>query len=237
MTATADADVADLARLLHGTWVRRLTIGGALLETNSFLYFDMSGPEPGLGEALMIDRINQGWDALASSSGDLHVDHGHEPLSETAATTGAYWQVSMKRWPPDAAGEGFSGVALALSGDYRGTGEEYPPNGLRFTESGTFYRAGPDYTTLHPWRAPPMTAGSADSADESERFTPVDAVVVRTGVDERARPTLTFIMCQDGIVDRYYKISNATPTVRGKSLKDAWRSDLISGTFLAEMYR
>lgn len=271
LIAPTDARVGDFARLLHGTWVRRLTIGGAPVETNSFLYFDMSSPEAGQGQALMIDRIYQGWDNLASVTGAAHANPAR-PTTKTSfvrpteeerlpdaelevpATTGAYWSVSIKPARADAASQGHSGVTLALAGDYRGTGDEYPPNGFRFTETGTLYRDGPAYATLRPWRAPPQAVGAAQAApstNAAERFTPVDAVVVTVGhVDaagnailasepisvgpaEMARPTLTFVICQDEIVDRYYKVGNATPTVQGKSLKAAWDFALASGMFQA----
>lgn len=258
LTATADARVADFARLLHGTWVRRLTFGGVLLETNSFLYFDMSGPEAGEGRALMIDRVNQGWDRLSSAAGTTARTSadGRSPESEleAPATTGAYWSVSIKPAPAEPFSKGHSGLTMALAGEYRGTAKEIPPGGFRFTETGTFYRDDTAYSTVRPWRAPPMaveaTQGAA-SADPAERFTPVDAVVVEignagragnvspaagpipSGSGESARPTLTYVMCQDQIVDRYYKVDSATPSVEGKSLKAAWDSAVASGMFRA----
>lgn len=251
--ATADASVADFARLLHGTWVRRLTIGGVPVETNSFWYFDMSGLEAGRGQALMIDRVNQGWDDMDSVTGasvrriEAAPPGGAEP--EAPATTGAYWSVSIEPAPAIAASRGHKGVTLALAGDYRGTGAEYPPSGFRFVEAGTFYRDAAAYATLRPWRAPPMATEPAPAtpATNAEGYTPVDAVLVQVGnsageamrsgeptssaPDKTARPTLTFVICQDEIVDRYYKVSGATPTVQGKSLKAAWDSALASGMF------
>ena len=271
LIAPTNAGVADFARLLHGTWVRRLTIRGVPVETNSFLYFDTSSPEAGQGQALMIDRTYQGWDNLASRSGSAYTNPARPATKasfvrqteekglpgaelEVPATTGAYWSVSIKPALADAASQGHSGVTLALAGDYRGTGDEYPPNGFHFTETGTFYRDGPAYATLHPWRAPPQAIGAAQatpSTNDAELFSSVDAVVVTVGnVDatgnamlageptsagsnETARPTLTFVICQDEIVDRYYKISSSTPTVQGKSLRAAWDSALASGMFQA----
>lgn len=248
-----EASVEDFARLLHGTWVRRLTIGGVPVETNSFWYFDMSGPEAGRGQALMIDRVNQGWDHMESVTGasvrriEAGPPAGAEP--EAPATTGAYWSVSIETAPADSASRGHKGVTLALAGDYRGTGAEYPPSGFRFVEAGTFYRDAAAYATVRPWRAPPMATelAPATPATNAERYTPVDAVLVQVGdstgkamrsgeptspaPDKTARPTLTFVICQDEIVDRYYKVSSATPTVQGKSLKAAWDSALASGMF------
>lgn len=227
--ATSGASVADLARLLHGTWVRRLTIGGAPIETNSFWYFDMSSPQAGRGQALMIDRVNQGWDALGSIAGTaVRPSEEEAPAGaelEAAATTGAYWSVSIT--PAPAAGRGQEGVILSLAGDYRGTAER--PDGFRFTETGTFYRDGTGYATHAPWRAPPMAVSTAGAAPA---YTPVDAVVV--DLDRSGGPMLTFIVCQDEIVDRYYKVNSATPTVEGKSLKAAWESALASGMFKAD---
>jgi hypothetical protein len=236
------------------------------------MYFDMSGPEAGRGRALMIDRIYQGWDNLASVSGSVYAKPARpatgasfapriegEPLPEAElevpATTGAYWAVSIKPAPADAASQGHSGVMLALAGDYRGTGDEYPANGFHYTETGTFYRDGPAYATLHPWRAPPQAVGAAQatpSTNAAELFTPVDAVILTVGnvdaagnatpaggpptpagPDGTARPTLTFVICQDEIVDRYYKVSSATPTVQGKSLRVAWGAALAAGMFQA----
>ncbi|HEX8257421.1 MAG TPA: hypothetical protein VF589_07295 [Allosphingosinicella sp.] len=256
LSAPGHGSVAHLARLLHGTWVRRLTIAGVAVETNSFLYFDMSGPEAGKGEALMIDLINQGWDGLASPAASLPGKRQAEPAqaaeARMPATTGAYWVVSMKPAAPAAASRGRSGVALALAGDYRGTGAEYPPNGFRFTETGSFYGDGPGYSTVQPWRAPPMALEAAPTtqpAQSAEAFTPIDLVAVRPGtVDpagnrigpraptsegqwEMALPRLTYVVCEGEIVDRYFKIDSATPTVGGKSLKAAWHSALETGLF------
>jgi hypothetical protein len=142
-------------------------------------------------------------------------------------------------------------VTLALAGEYRGTGPEYPPNGFRFTESGTFYRDGSAYATLHPWRAPPQAMGpgeAAASAQPAEQYSPVDAVMVRTAdaiavgnlirtgkptpdPKDMALTTLTFVVCEGEIVDRYYKIDNSTPSIAGKSLKAAWDSAVASGLF------
>lgn len=231
--ATTDASVAEFARLLHGTWVRRLTIGGAPVETNSFWYFDMSRPETGQGEALMIDRVNQGWDDLAPVTGPVpsgkEAAHAAGAELEAPATTGAYWSVSIRPAPADPAGKGRSGLTLALGGDYRGTGPEYPAEGLRFIETGTFYRNGGAYSTLKPWRAPPLAGGT----NAAESFTPVDSVVATAATNGTARPTLTFVVCQDDIVDRYYKISSDKPAVEGKSLKAAWDSAVASGMFRA----
>ncbi len=226
-----DGSVADFAHLLHGTWVRRLTIHGVPVETNSFWYIDMSDPEAGRGQALMIDRINQGPDKLA------------HPLAKVAlevpATTGAYWSVAITPAPADPASQGHPGVTLALAGDYRGTGNDYPPNGFRFTETGTFYRHGTAYATLHAWHAPPQATPSAGAGVPTAPDTLVDAVVV-TGADaaasgraDAASPTLTFVACQDGVVDQYIKVNSATPLVEGKSLKKAWDRALASGMFQA----
>ena len=251
LAAPRDASVADLAGLLHGTWLRRLTVAGEPVETNSFLYFDMSGPEAGKGQALMIDRINQGWDDLASVTGWVapKAKPGSPGEVEAAATTGAYWLVSIEPAKADAASRGHSGVAMALAGDYRGNGDELSRKGFRFTETGTFYRDGAAYVTVQPWRAPPMAAAgdAAAPTPPAEPFTPVDAVVVRAGTgggagdvmpandsmraepDEAAWPTLTFVVCDGDIVDRYHKIDGATPTVEGRRLSAAWDAVLESG--------
>ncbi|WP_404337973.1 hypothetical protein AB2M62_03890 [Sphingomonas sp. MMS12-HWE2-04] len=225
--------MADLARLLHGTWVRRLTMGGAPIETNSFFYFDFPNPETGVGHALMIDHIYQGWDSISSVPGSRPAakSGGSAAEGEAPATTGAYWSVSIRPAPADAASQGHAGLTLALDGDYRGTGEEYPRSGFRFTETGTLYRDGAGYATLHPWRAPPMAVGEAQGPSGADRFTPVDAVRVSPGGKAGTPPTLTYTLCQDGIVDRYYKISDAAPTVKGRPLKLAWEAALASGAF------
>lgn len=262
LNAPADASVADFARMLHGTWVRRLTIHGVPVETNSFWYFDMSSPEAGQGQALMIDRINQGPDHLASVTGSAYpkparratkanfvrqseTEHPPETGLEGPSTIGAYWSVSVMPAPADMASRGHPGVTLALAGDYHGTGDDYPPNGFHFTETGTFYRDGTAYTTLHPWHAPPQATPSTDAAEPPSADTSVDAVVVTGGnVDaagnvlpagskRAARPTLTFVSCQDGVVDRYFKVNSAPPAVEGKSLGAAWESALASGMFQA----
>jgi hypothetical protein len=266
LVAPGDARVADFTRLLHGTWVRRLTISGVPVETNSFWYFDMSDPETGRGQALMIDRVNQGWDKLASPSKRVAagpppratetnlvgpVEQGSRRGAEPAATTGAFWSVAVRPAPADAGSRGHAGVTLVLAGEYHGTGSEYPPTGFRFTESGTFYRDGSAYATLHPWRAPPQAMGTSEamsSANSAEPYSPVDAVVVRaddpvlagtsTSGGEtpslnppEAAATLTFIVCEGEIVDRYYKVDNETPKVAGRSLRAAWQSAIASGLF------
>jgi len=68
------------------------------------------------------------------------------------------------------------------------------------------------------------------AATKEEHFTPVDAVVVQNG-GETARPTPTFVICQDEIIDRYYKLSSETPRLQGRSLKAAWDTALASGAF------
>lgn len=235
LIAPADARVADLARLLHGTWVRRLTMGGAPIETNSFFYFDFPNPETGQGHALMIDHIYQGWDSVTSVPGARPVAKPGAAAAdgEVPATTGAYWSVSIRAAPADPASQGRAGLTLALDGDYRGTGAEYPRGGFRFTETGTLYRRGAGYTTLQPWRAPPMAVGEGQAPNGADRFTPVDAVRVTPGAGAGAPPILTYVLCQDGIVDRYYKISESTPTVGGKPLKAAWEAALASTAFKA----
>jgi hypothetical protein len=231
----SDVKVGELARLLHGTWVRRLTIQGVPVQTNSFFYFDMERPAAGRGEALMIDRINQGWDRTSPVPADA-ASPGPEP--EPAATTGAYWSVSIKSGATDPAAPGRSGAMVALAGDYRGTGEEYPRGGFRFTETGSFYRVGNSYATLRPWRAPPQATAAEPPAamprtGAAETYSKVDAVILKAPVGgARSRPpTLTFVICQDGIVDRYYKISSLTPRIDGRPLRAAWRSALASGIF------
>jgi len=237
LIAPTDASVADFARLLNGAWLRRLTIGGEPVETNSFLYFDISSSEAGRGQALMIDRIDQGWDSLATAPGSADTIPARKAEPLAPATTGAYWSVSIKPAPADAASQGHSGVTLALAGDYRGTGDDYPPNGFQFTETGTFYRDRTAYATLHPWKAPPQATASAEApaTNTAEPSSSVDAVIVEVGdadsAHATARPTLTFIICQDKIVDRYYKISNATPTVQGVPLRAAWDAAIASGIF------
>lgn len=55
----ADLSVDALAATLNGTWVRRLTMNGIPIETDSFYYFKL---DRGTGTALLIDRLNQGAD-------------------------------------------------------------------------------------------------------------------------------------------------------------------------------
>lgn len=232
LSAPGDARVADFAHLLHGTWVRRLTIHGVPVETNSFWYFNMLDPEAGRGQSLMIDRVSQGPDKLAPRPAQV--------APEAPATTGAYWSVSIKPAPAEPASQGHPGVTLALAGDYHGTGNDYPPNGFRFTETGTFYRHGTAYTTLHPWHAPPQATPSTGAGVPSAPDTLVDAVFITggdadaSGRGKAAWPTLTFVACQDGVVDRYVKVDDAIPVVGGKTLKTAWDAALASGMFHAE---
>src|SRR5437868_15025695 len=40
ITRGSDLSVEEVAKRLQGTWVRRLTMHGVPIETNSFLYFD-----------------------------------------------------------------------------------------------------------------------------------------------------------------------------------------------------
>ncbi len=221
------AEVKGLAKLLRGTWVRRLSFGGSLVETNSLWYFDFPDPQSGEGTALMIDRVNQGWDShdvgISKVAGE-----GHESLG--AATTGGFWKVRIAPQGRETAIRGAHGLKVTMSGQYRGTGSEYPPGGFEFIESGSLFRTAEGYSTILPWRAPPMAEAEGQASASGDRYTPVDALVARAGDKER-RPSLTFVMCSDGIVDRYTKISDHGLPAGAASLASAWREALAAGLF------
>jgi hypothetical protein len=199
-SAKDELRAADFAKLLHGTWVRRLFIEGVLIQSNSFFYFNMTDPEKGSGEALMIDKISQGWDSFATQRGALQV-HDSKAPNETAprhdarnpsskndgeleaATTGAFWSVLINKIASGAEGpsRGSAELQLSLNGEYRGTGKEYPRNGFRFVESGKFYLRDRTYVTASPWRSPPMLLDASEPNSDSIAYTPVDRVEISPG--------------------------------------------------------
>lgn len=214
-----NANVAQLAQLLHGTWLRRLWIAGAPVETNSLWHFDLA--PTGRGTALLIDRVDQGWDSHAVQSGTIPSGSEKHP-----ATTGGFWQVRLTRATADPAGRGRQGIRMIMDGQYRGS--DLPRAGFTFREYGTLFATKQGFATQHPWHAPPMADASAQIFGES--FTPVDGVILKRG-GNTSPPSLTYVMCREGIVDRYYKISDS-PTPKGvRSLAEAWQSALASIPF------
>lgn len=215
---SGNVSIAALSRLLHGTWVRRLTIAGVPVQTNSYLYIDMADERGGRGRAMMIDRVNQGWDqSVPIPVAQAQPVGAATPADLQPATTGVLWSVALHA----VAG----GARLDLAGDYRGTGPDYPSGGFRFTESGIFTRVGNRYETVRGWSAPPQASDSAAASDTSYR------VRIDAGTGASARPTITFINCREAVVDRYDKLSGGTPRVEGKSLTVAWSAALAAGVF------
>lgn len=232
--ASGDVSVAGLSRLLNGTWVRRLTIDGVPIQTNSYLYVDIADGRGRRGKALMIDRINQGWDRSAAIPVAPAPSAGAAtPAALQPATTGVLWSVSLRA---AAGGPGARGVTLELAGDYRGTGADYPRGGFHFTESGTFYRAGNRYVTPRGWRAPPQASDTAATAPGStvSKTATADAayqVTIDAGTGPSTPATLTFANCHERVIDRYDKLSDDAPHVEGRSLTVAWSAALAAGLF------
>lgn len=225
--ANGMGSIKELAGLLRGTWVRRLSFGGSLIETNSFWYFDLPDLESGQGTAMMIDRVNQGWDS--HEFGDRKASTKRDD-SIGSATTGGFWKVKIEPAGDGLAIRGVSGFKLSMAGQYRGSAAEYPKGGFEFVESGMLFRTGDGYSTLTPWRAPPMAEAANQTSETGDKFTPVDAFIARFGAKAR-RPSLTFVLCGDGIVDRYYKISDKALPDGGGSLLAAWQNAVDSGIF------
>jgi hypothetical protein len=220
--------VRELAAVLHGTWVRRLTIGGTQIETNSIWYFDLASLHTGQGSAMMIDRLSQGWDDFGSIA-PVSLADPQERLGPPA-TTGGFWRINLRQTVIGSPQSRRPGIAVTLAGQYRGTGDDYPAGGFEFTESGVLVRTAQGYQTLQPWRAPPQADASGKIQSSGAAYTPVDALLIAFGAGG-SLPSMTFVLCSEGVVDRYYKVSNFGKPPGSASLAASWAAALQAGLF------
>ncbi|MEM7051173.1 MAG: hypothetical protein AAF604_16005 [Acidobacteriota bacterium] len=242
VTRGSDADIAEFSERLHGTWVRRATFYGVPMETRSFFHFDMKD-RTGTGEAMMIDHVNLGPDDKSDMTG-IHISQAEPRVEitedfEEAVEEGkipggelfmpeivaAHWDIKLTPVDGVDRSQGFKGLRIDMAGDYRGTGHEFPPGGFSFDEQATFFREGDYFVILEPWISP--------SSGYTEDYLWKHVVLTDGEVDENGnvvsglrRPTITFVNCKEFFVDRYYKISNATPRPGGLTLAEAWQNML-----------
>lgn len=240
ITEGSDATPEELAKVLHGTWLRRLTIHGVPVETNSYLSFDMNGAS---GKAFMIDRVNLGADKyMPGERTTVDPKKMLEPANLEAIEQGkipggemllphliaAHWDVSLT--PTKAtknAGRtlGHTGVAVKMNGDYHGSDDKFPAGGLNFTEQAEMFKNGNAFVIVAPWVSPSTGYEHAYLWDQ---------VVINEGVQEENiqpstkidfRPAqmmkprvLTFVNCEHEFVDMYIKISDAKPAWGGTTV-------------------
>jgi hypothetical protein len=226
----------ELASTLHGTWLRRLTLHGVPIETDSYIVFDMSNPAK--GSAMMIDRANLGADRFTpgprrkSTAADLReavdpkrieaIESGMEPGGELTLpmVTSALWDVSIDSGKEtDKRTQGLSGATINLNGEYHGTGSQFPEGGLNFTERATFYKEGSAMAVVTPWISPSNGYGGnyqwdgvSIAGNPAPDMLDTAATIGNSARDfghQSPKPlTLTFISCDYQFVDTYVKISS-----------------------------
>ena len=198
----AQIDLKQFVDALRGTWVlRRRTIQGVVIDTDSKYYFDIGEPRDNAasGSGMMIDLGN------LSPLDPLHLC----AACLADASVGAIWKVNIGT---DASKRA---VHLKMDGQYLGSYGDFR-KGMTATEETRFYRYGSAFLAgqlLSP-------AGGQGVADDTW-----DRISLASGV-------LTYTSCKNGFIDRFVKVSDSKPLVKGLELGDAWRVIKDSGVLL-----
>jgi hypothetical protein len=198
----APVSVAEFAARLNGTWqLKPRTIQGAIIDADARFYFD-------------IEKVG----AAEATGKALLIDRGNlsqlDPLSLCRAcledvALGALWDVTIK-----AGTDSRFSIALRMDGEYRGSYGDFE-KGMNATEEALFYKEGDVYL-----------GGKLSSPAGGSGFP--DDVWDRVGLTDRV---LTYVSCRGRFVDRYVKLSDATPRLEGRPLKQAWDRIKASGSF------
>jgi len=192
ITQGSDATIAEFANSMNGVWLRRLTMHGLPIETNSFLYYAVD-PNTGKGTAFMLDRVNLGPDPYLKTApapgpqlNKLEpllapipppridpqrvaiIEQGNAPGQELLlpSVLGALWDVTAATTKPTKNADrtqGNVGISLKMNGEYHGTGTQFPAGGINFTETAEFFKQGDSFVVVSPWVSPANGYGAAYS--------------------------------------------------------------------------
>jgi hypothetical protein len=198
----AKIDLKDFSDALRGTWVlRKRTIQGVVIETDSKYYFDLEQPSENAvkGWGMMLDLGN------LSSLDPLRMC----PACLADASVGALWKVSILH---DPAGPS---IHLKMEGDYLGSYGDFR-KGVTATEETRFYGYGPAYLA---GKLSSPAGGQGVSDDTWDRISLANGV-------------LTYTSCKGGFIDRFVKVSDKKPFVKGLELSEAWPGIKQSGVLL-----
>ena len=154
------------------------------------------------------EKAAKGWSMMIDLGNLTSLDPLHRcPACLADATVGALWKVSISS-------EGES-VHLKMDGEYLGSYGDFR-KGMTATEETRFYQYGPAFLAGH-LRSPAGGQGLGD--DNWDRISLVDGV-------------FTYTSCKSGFIDRFVKISDTKPVLKGLELREAWHAIKESGALL-----